>query len=72
MNRRLRLVSKFPRAEAMLEATRIADALRAGANELDELAGAAPAYEIGTLRRKVRGIVLATVAAAVEAEGAEI
>jgi hypothetical protein len=61
--------SRFPRAAAMLEATRVADALRAGAEELDAIAGAAHAYERGTLRRKVRAIVLATVEAAVEAEG---
>lgn len=66
---RLRVVSRFPRAEAMLEATRIADAFKAGADALDDLAGAAFAYEVGTLRRKMRGIVLATVEAAVEAEG---
>ncbi|MEI9936690.1 MAG: hypothetical protein WDO69_05650 [Pseudomonadota bacterium] len=70
MSARLRVVSKFPRADAVLESTRIAEALRAGADELDALAGAAHAYEIGTLRRKVRGIVLATVAAAVDAEDA--
>ncbi|MEO7035600.1 MAG: hypothetical protein ABI548_16870 [Polyangiaceae bacterium] len=71
MSARLRIVSRFPRADAVLESTRIAEALRNGANELDALAGCAHAYEIGTLRRKVRGIVLATVAAAVDAEGCE-
>lgn len=67
----LRLVSRFPRAAAVLEAMRVAEAMRAGADELDALAGEAHAYEPGTLRREVRGIVLATVTAAVDAEGAE-
>ena len=63
--------SRFPRTAAALEATRIATALRAGARELDALAAAAHAYEPGTLRRKLRAVVLATVEAAIEAEGLE-
>jgi hypothetical protein len=39
----------------MLEATRVANALRAGADELDALATHAYSYEVGTLRRKVPG-----------------
>jgi hypothetical protein len=64
----LRTESKF-RAAAMFEAGGVADALRADAEERDAIAGAAHGYEPGTLRRKVRAIVLATVEAAVEAEG---
>jgi hypothetical protein len=71
VNRPLRLVSRFPRADAVLESTRIAEAMRAGADELDAIAGCAHAYEPGTLRRKLRGVVLATVHAAVELEGCE-
>jgi hypothetical protein len=56
----------FPRAAAMLEATRIADSLRRAAAELDELAGAAHAYEPGTLRRKVRAVVIAAAASVVD------
>ncbi len=62
------IATRYPRTAAMLEATRIAESLRAGATELEELCSAAHAYEPGTLRRKVRGIVLATVTAAVECE----
>jgi hypothetical protein len=54
--------ARFPRAAAMLEATAIAAALRQAADELDELAGAAHAYEPGTLRRKVRAIALSALA----------
>jgi hypothetical protein len=54
--------ARFPRAAVMLEAVAIAEVLRNAAAELDELAGAAPAYEIGTLRRKVRAVVLGALA----------
>jgi hypothetical protein len=62
---------RFPRVEAVLEAARIADVLRNAAQELDDLATAAPHYELGTLRRKIRGVTLATIHAVVEAEGFE-
>jgi hypothetical protein len=39
--------------------------------ELAELTEAAHAHDAGTFRRKVRGIVAATVQLAVEAEGCE-
>ncbi|MEI9951849.1 MAG: hypothetical protein WDO74_23420 [Pseudomonadota bacterium] len=64
--------ARFPRAAIMLEAVAVAEVLRNAATELDELAGAAPAYEVGTLRRKVRAIVLGAVAfAEVSTEGDE-
>lgn len=50
--------SRFPRAAIMLEATAVADVLRKAADDLDEIAGSAPAYEVGTLRRKIRAIVV--------------
>lgn len=53
--------TRFPRAATMLQATAIAQVLRRAADDLDELAGSAPAYELGTLRRKVRAIVLGAV-----------
>ena len=59
----------------MLEAAaRIAQAMRDGRGRARRaLASEAHSYEVGTLRREVRGIVLATVAAAVEAaKGARI
>ena len=68
---RLRIVSRFPRAAVVLEAQRVADTMREAAEALETLASEAHAYEPGTLRREVRAIVLATVAAAVEAEAGE-
>ncbi len=65
----LRIVSKYPKAAAIIEAQRVAEAMRSGADALDELADAASEYEVGTLRRELRGIVLAVVHAAVDAEG---
>ncbi len=55
-------VARFPRAALMLEAAAITGVLRGAADELDELAGEAHKYEIGTLRRKVRAIVVAALA----------
>ena len=63
--------SKFPRVAAVIEAERVADALRAGAARLDAIALEAPKYETGTLRRMVRAAVLETIACAVDAEGCE-
>jgi len=56
---RLLASQRFPRAAVMLQLVAIAEALRQAANDLDELAGAAPLYELGALRRKGRGIVMA-------------
>ena len=53
---------RFPRVACMLEATRVADALRSAATELEELAGSAPAYELSTLRRKVRAVIVGVAA----------
>lgn len=64
-------IVRFPRAAAALEAQRVADVFGRAAVELTELAGAAHAYDPSTLRRKVRGVVAATVQEAVEAEGSE-
>ena len=51
-------MSRFPRAEAVLEAAAAAVMLRRAADELDQLAGAAHQIEPGTLRRRVRAIGL--------------
>jgi hypothetical protein len=58
------MAARFPRAATMLQATEVAQVLRRAADDLDEIAGSAPAYELGTLRRKVRAIVLGVVAVA--------
>jgi len=50
--------ARFPRAAVTLEAVRVAEVFRATANELEEIAGAAPAFELGSLRRRVGGAVL--------------
>ena len=62
-------VVRFPRASLMIEASGIADVFRQAATDLDELAGAAHAYDPGTLRRKIRAITLAAVSSAVDCEG---
>jgi len=54
--------ARFPRAALMLEANAIAGVLRGAAAELDALAGTAHAYELGTLRRRVRAVVVAALA----------
>jgi hypothetical protein len=41
----------------MLDAIAVAGVFRNAAIELEELAGSAPAYELGTLRRKMRAVV---------------
>ena len=66
-----RNVVRFPRAVATLEAQAVADVFAGAARELEDLAGCAHAYDPSTLRRKLRGIVAATVEAAVNAEGSE-
>ena len=53
---------RFPRAAAVLRMVAVAAVLRQAANELDDLAGAAHAYEVGTLVLKARGIALAACA----------
>jgi hypothetical protein len=70
VNRHLQLV-RFPRTTCMLEAQAIADVFSSAAVDLTELAGCAHTYDPATFRRKLRGIVAATVQLAVEAEGAE-
>lgn len=60
--RAIDLGPRFPRAAAVLHMVAVAAVLRQAANDLDDLAGAAHAYEIGTLVRKARGIVLAACA----------
>jgi hypothetical protein len=55
----------------MLDAVAIAGAFRKAATELDELAGAAHAYDPATFRRKVRGVTLHTMYQVVELEGEE-
>ena len=49
---------RFPRAKLTLDAITVAGVFRNAAIELEELAGAAPAYEIGTLRRKMRAVIV--------------
>lgn len=49
---------RFPRAEAVIEASAAADLLRRKADELDALAGEAHQLEPGTLRRKLRSVSL--------------
>jgi len=60
--------ARFPRASVVLEATRIAEALRAGADQLETLATEAHRFELGTLRRLFRASLLETVTTAVETE----
>ena len=54
--------AKFPRAGAMLQMVAAAEVLKQAARDLEELAGAAPAYEVSTLRRKARGIIMGALA----------
>jgi hypothetical protein len=61
--------ARFPRVEAVIEAERVADALRAGAARLDAIGREAPNFELGTLRRLIRAAVLETIHEAIEAEG---
>ncbi|HEX3852233.1 MAG TPA: hypothetical protein VHW01_14785 [Polyangiaceae bacterium] len=63
--------ARFPRAAVVLEATRIAEALRAGADQLETLAAEAHRFELGTLLRLFRASLVETVTAAVEAEAGE-
>jgi hypothetical protein len=67
--RYLRPVPRFPRIEIVLEATRIAEAFRAGAQALDDLAADSPHFPTQDLRRLVKALVVATISAAIEAEG---
>jgi hypothetical protein len=48
----------FPRAQAVIEAAQAADLLRRAADELDQLAGDAHAWEPASLRRRVRAVGL--------------
>ena len=68
MNARPRVAreGRFPRTLLMLETASVADGLRRAADELDDLAEQAFLYELGTLRRKLRGIVIAAAAPVVE------
>ena len=68
---RARFVARFPRAVATMRAQAVAAVFASAARELEDLAGCSHAYEAGTLFRKIRGIVAATVEAAVNAEGDE-
>ncbi|MEI9940041.1 MAG: hypothetical protein WDO69_22705 [Pseudomonadota bacterium] len=54
--------SKYPRCTLVLQMSATAEALRQAATELDDLAGTAPLYELGTLRRKAQGVIAATLA----------
>jgi hypothetical protein len=67
-DREASFAAHFPRAVALLEATEIARVLRSAAEELEALAACGHAYEAGTLRRKVRGVTLATIARVVDCE----
>jgi hypothetical protein len=54
--------ARYPRCALVLQMTAVAEALRQAATELDDLAAALPAYELGTARRKALGIVAAALA----------
>lgn len=54
--------ARFPRVACMLQMTAVAEVLRQAATELDDLAGTAFAYDVGTLRRRARAIVLGALA----------
>ena len=56
------LASKFPRASVMLQSAAVAGVLRQAAIDLEALASEAPFVEVGTLRRRARGIVLGAMA----------
>ena len=66
--RYLKPALRYPRIELVLEATRIAQAFRDGAQALDDLAGDAPHFPTTDLRRLVKALVIATITAAIEAE----
>lgn len=51
-------MSRFPRADVVVEATAGAAMLRRAADELDKLASDAPTLEPGTLRRRLRSVGL--------------
>jgi hypothetical protein len=51
-------IIRFPRAGLVLNMVALAEAFRAAAIELEELSGSSHAYEIGTLRRKVRAVLV--------------
>lgn len=51
-------MSRFPRAELVLEAIAGAAALRRAADELDQLATEAATYEPATIRRRLRAVGL--------------
>jgi hypothetical protein len=66
---RARFAARFPRAVATMRAQAVAAVFASAARELEDLAGCSHA---STLFRKIRGIVAATVEAAVNAEGDEL
>ena len=49
-------MSNFPKAEAVIDATTLAEQLRAAASELDAIASNAPTVEPGTLIRQTRAV----------------
>ena len=49
-------MSLFPKAEAVIDATSLAEQLRAAAAKLDAIASKAPSVEAGTLRRQTYAI----------------
>lgn len=63
------IASRFPKADAVLDAARIADALRSFSRAIDELAGAAYQYDVGTLRRKLRAVRVHAAEALLEIDG---
>jgi hypothetical protein len=69
MNPPLRLGPHHPRIALVLEAARVAQAFRDGADALDDLAGDAPHFPTQELRRLIKALVVATISAAIEAEG---
>ena len=60
--RRAATEAKFPRADAMLRATAISACLRQADDELDAIAGNALSYEVSTLRRRIREVVIGVAA----------
>jgi len=60
----------FPKADAVSEITTLAERFHAAATELDVLANAAPAVELGTLMRQAYAVRMQVANAMTGSEGA--
>jgi hypothetical protein len=63
--------ARFPRAAIILQMTAVCAVLRAAADALEALAAESHAYELGSLRRKARGVILGALAFAEGSTGDE-